>query len=152
MAEVKQHDIDQRATDEKKEQEHKVAEKRAKLEKEQPSGCLIFIVAFLLVAWLLGEMGASSNGGLAIFLIIVVAIAIMVIINKDKDSKLDTLKEEIHEEQLKKRSVMDQVFDDAKLNGFEPTTKVYDPENRYCIATDDRTRKFLIKNTPDAKF
>lgn len=147
-----QHEQERQTRDELKEQEHKVAEKRAEIEKGQSSGCFLFFISFLLVAWFLGSIGASSSGGLAIVLIIVVFLVILFARNSMTNSQLDTVRENVKQEQLQKRNVMEQVFEQAKEGGFEPTTKVFDPQNKYCIAVDKAKNRFLVKSTLDEKY
>ncbi|MDD6678031.1 MAG: SHOCT domain-containing protein [Firmicutes bacterium] len=138
--------------DEIKEQEYKVAAKRKQLEKEQPSGCALFFLSFICVAWLLGKIGLADNGFLTIVLVIILFIAFLFFINADNNAKLDSLREEVKQEQIQKRAIMEQVFQKAREDGFEPTTKVFDPESKFCIAIDEAKKRFMVKNSLDDNF
>lgn len=140
------------SADELKEQQHKVTKKEAEIEKNQPSGCLVFGMVFLGVVWLFSEIGAAADGAFIWVVIIAVFAIVMMIRHSTKQEQLDALKANIKKEQALKRSEMEQVFESAKQNSFSSTTTVTDPNGKYCIAADDNSKRFLVKSETGTKY
>lgn len=140
------------SVDEEKEQQHRIEEKSAEIGKGQPSGCLLFFLSFLGVCYVFSEIGISESTWLVLLVTVIVFIVVLVVINNNRQKQLDDLRENIEKEQTKKRSIMEQVFEQASADGFNVTAKVTDPLNRFCIATDDRTKRFLVKRAPGSEY
>lgn len=142
--------------DELKEQQHRIAEKSAEIDKSQPSGCLIFFLSFLFVVWLFTEIGADTSSGGVAFLVIALTVVVFIVLllakNDEKAKKIDALKSDIQSEQSQNRDSMAHVFQSAKSMGFNCTSKVVDPRNKYCVAIDRNAKKFLVKDSTDPKF
>lgn len=144
------------SSDEKREQQHRIAEKSAEIDKKQPSGCLLFFFSFLGVVAFFTYIGADASSGgvtaLILILTVIVFIVVLAINSNQKQSQLDNLREDIVKEQEKKRGTMEQVFEQAAAKGFSASTKVTDPQNRFCIATDNQAKKFLVKSSLAAEY
>lgn len=142
--------------DEVEEQNNKLGDRRQQIEKGQTSGCLVFVFSFLAVVYVAGSLGLEANSGWVALLIIIATIIVFVCVlvsreNKTND-KLERYREEIKVEQHQKRDVMSEVFIRANLEGFVPTTVIYDPDNRFCISVDNHSKRFLVKNTPGTRY